>query len=309
MNEKCDIYSYFWDNNQEKPNWGNIRRINTKLTFRQKICSLYLLKDKQEGRNKLKNIISNKEYVKENGRLLYLNFTDKKSECELSYLKNSVENISFPFDQANIPKHAYLIEISFKLKKPYISRDDEDFYIIDNPIIKDKVFKVPMVRASTWKGALRFAAEKVDKNKGEIIKRLFGNDKRENENQKRGRLTFYPTFFDSISLDVITPLDRETKTPSLGPIYFETVPKNTNGKLRILYYPYDLIAVGEVDRIEEEAKEDFEFLGEALRKMFYEIGFSAKKTSGFGVVEINEIKIIPNNELSEKLKKFLWENL
>ena len=41
-------------------------------------------------------------------------------------------------------KNSSLIRIVFSLKKPYISRDDENFYIIDNPVCKDNVFKVPL---------------------------------------------------------------------------------------------------------------------------------------------------------------------
>ena len=111
-------------------------------------------------------------------------------------------------------------------------------------------------------------------------------------------------------MEVITPLSRETKTPtSLGPIYFETVPENTTGVLRILYYPYDLIAMGEFDKIEEETERDFELLGEALKKLFYEIGFSAKKTSGFGTAEIEGIKIYSNDGLSEQLERILYEKI
>lgn len=49
----------------------------------------------------------------------------------------------------SLPAYAIQIQITFKLKKPYLSKDDDNFYIIDNPIVKDKVFKVPMVRSTT----------------------------------------------------------------------------------------------------------------------------------------------------------------
>ncbi len=61
----------------------------------------------------------------------------------------------------DIPKYSCLIEIKFKLKKIYLSKEDDSFYIIDNPVVKEKVFKLPMVRATIWKGVLRFAALKV----------------------------------------------------------------------------------------------------------------------------------------------------
>lgn len=92
-----------------------------------------------------------------------------------------------------LPRNSSFLKIVFKLKKPYISQDDEEFYIIDNPVCKDKVFKVPLVRASSWKGALRWVAYKqyVDKletgkigsekwkeESGKLV-RLFGDEKDE----------------------------------------------------------------------------------------------------------------------------------
>lgn len=271
------------------------------------------------------------------------------------------------FDDQNLSFYSSYIQIHFKLKKPYLSKDDNNFYIIDNPIVKDKVFKLPMVRPTTWKGALRFAAIKVFEdwiyeNKSKIDKetvfkerarivRLFGNEKDSQEDylgrlcllateglltgkklkeevekinkeferwltdkkyvskevpSRSGRLFFYPTFFEEISLDVITPLSRGTKTPLDGPIYFETVREGSKGTFRLLYYPFDLIARGELDKIEREMKEDLNFLSKALRKMFYEIGFSAKKSSGFGVVEqINDNDVKADGFKSDEVKDIL----
>jgi len=55
------------------------------------------------------------------------------------------------------PPGSWAIEFTFTLWKPYISRDDTDFYILDNPVKKEWVFKVPYVAPSQWKGALRSA--------------------------------------------------------------------------------------------------------------------------------------------------------
>ncbi len=54
----------------------------------------------------------------------------------------------------------------FKLDSPYFSKDDDEFYIIDSPVMKDKVWKVPIIRGSTWKGMLLKAAR--EKLKGLI---------------------------------------------------------------------------------------------------------------------------------------------
>lgn len=65
--------------------------------------------------------------------------------------------IGNPPDLATLPPGSFLIHFTFRLRKPYISKDDTEFYIIDNPVRKDKVFKVPYVAPTSWKGALRAA--------------------------------------------------------------------------------------------------------------------------------------------------------
>lgn len=89
------------------------------------------------------------------------------------------------------PFGSWAINFPFTLRKPYISRDDTDFYIIDNPVKKEWVFKVPYIAASQWKGALRSAMVRdlvsclgagnndVEKFNEERLRlfRLFGNEK------------------------------------------------------------------------------------------------------------------------------------
>lgn len=57
-----------------------------------------------------------------------------------------------------LPAHSAFLQFQFSLASPYISRDDEIFHINDNPVRKDKVFKVPMVAGTSWKGNLRWIA-------------------------------------------------------------------------------------------------------------------------------------------------------
>jgi len=56
-----------------------------------------------------------------------------------------------------LPPCSFIVWTKFKLKAPYFSKDDDDFYVIQNPVLKEKAFKVPMVRGSGWKGALASA--------------------------------------------------------------------------------------------------------------------------------------------------------
>jgi len=207
----------------------------------------------------------------------------EKKDCNDFYPKSE--------DLQNFPENSVLIKISFTLKKPYTSKDEGEFHIIDgiifeNPIVRDKFTGFPMIRPSTWKGHLRFAARMVEWNRGDkekIIRRLFGNES-EDDNVLEGRLYFFPTFFEEEpKRDVITPLKRDTRTPVKGrsPIPIEVMKRGAKGEFHLLYIPYPK---GKNFK-EEEIKEDLKFLAEALKLMFYTYGFSAKKTSGFGVIE------------------------
>ena len=213
------------------------------------------------------------------------------------------------------PPNSTLIEISFTLKKPYTSKDEGEFNVIDNkifenPIVRDKFTGLPMVKPTTWKGHLRFAAERVECDKERkkiIIKRLFGSEPEEKENPLKGRLYFFPTFFDEeAEKEVITPLNRNTRTPVKGPIPLEIVKEGTNGEFYLLYFPYP-----KGDNYQEsQVDEDLEFLSKSLELMFYSYGFSAKKTSGFGVIERlkdDNVYVFP----SKKKDKFsnLYKNL
>lgn len=60
-------------------------------------------------------------------------------------------------DLTCLPHGALGLTIPFTLRKPYLSKDDVTFHILDNPVKKEWVFHVPYVAASQWKGALRAA--------------------------------------------------------------------------------------------------------------------------------------------------------
>ena len=94
-------------------------------------------------------------------------------------------------DLSLFPSGSWAVQIIFTLRKPYISKDDVDFYILDNPVKKEHVFKVPYVAPSQWKGQLRAAMvrelvanlQEGDISEAEFIERrlqlyrLFGNEK------------------------------------------------------------------------------------------------------------------------------------
>lgn len=63
-------------------------------------------------------------------------------------------------DLEHLPLGSWFLQFEFALAKPWISKDDDPFYVTDsvNPVRKDKVFKVPVMAASGWKGLLRWTA-------------------------------------------------------------------------------------------------------------------------------------------------------
>ncbi len=114
--------------------------------------------DKYKGFNNDDNIVKIKQISG-----IYENFQD---------LQNYMDKL---------PKSSFAIWFKFKLKSPYFSKDDDEFYIIQNPVIKETNFKVPMVRGSAWKGALasafRDSINQENRNKNEKIDsflRIFG---------------------------------------------------------------------------------------------------------------------------------------
>jgi CRISPR/Cas system CMR subunit Cmr6 (Cas7 group RAMP superfamily) len=190
---------------------------------------------------------------------------------------------------ADYPIYSFFLQFTFSLTKPYLSKDDDQFYICENPIRKDKIFKVPMISGSTWKGNMRWTARQYkernpDKSDTPEIIRLFGNERGKDSDFKRGRLNFYPTFFDQISLEVINPHDRKTKA-GINPIYIESVPVGASGYFSLLYVPFDLI--GKPLEIKKQVIEDMNLIYDALKEMMLTYGFSAKKGSGFGVADKN----------------------
>jgi len=60
-------------------------------------------------------------------------------------------------DLGLLPAYSAVIRFRFQLHKPYLSKDDTAFYVLDNPVRKERVFGMPMVAPTQWKGALRAA--------------------------------------------------------------------------------------------------------------------------------------------------------
>lgn len=200
-------------------------------------------------------------------------------------------------DIYSLPKYSFFIQFKFKLRKPFYSHDDEVLYVIDNPVTKEHVFKLPMMRPSGWKGNLRSTIIKSNNLQLEykcnlLIKKLFGFTENNGLSQKKGRLIFYPTYFDKIELEVINPHDRKTKAGT-NPILYEVVPEGSSGIFSLLYIPFDLVGFDDAKR-QREALADLGDIVSAVKEMMTVYGFGAKTSSGFGVIYNNIEKCVVN---------------
>jgi len=190
-------------------------------------------------------------------------------------------------DLKALPPYSWFLQFRFILDKPYISGDDEIFYIHDNPLLKEPVFKVPMVRPSSWKGIVRGVMRQLipEAQQERILQRLFGQARDDEEDGwgVMGRLRFYPTFFDRIDLDVSNPHSRKTKAGTV-PIMWEIVPSGAMGFFSLLYVPFDLIGHPE-DEVRQEVREDLDLTCRAVHYAMRVYGFSAKRTRGYGLAK------------------------
>ncbi|MEW6505553.1 MAG: RAMP superfamily CRISPR-associated protein [Chloroflexota bacterium] len=187
-------------------------------------------------------------------------------------------------------------QVDFELLTPWYSKDDRVFHLLDNPVRKDRVFGVPFMAASSWKGMLRWACrmqaglrEHLEQRNGKLddwqdpdwILHLFGNEKGEGEEFSRGALVFYPTWFNRIGFEVINPHSRERRAGT-QPIYYEVVPPGTKGTLSLLYAPWPGMKPA-ANRAEALPK-----LLEAIETLLTTYGISAKRTVGWGTAKIEK---------------------
>lgn len=185
-----------------------------------------------------------------------------------------------------MPTLSFMLSIPFQLRKPYISKDECDFYLLDNPLRKEKNWQTPMIAPTSWKGALRSALRLACnyEEENEVTIRLFGNPRKSEEHQA-GRLYFFPTFFDQIGLEVINPHDRKTGAGTArGPILMECAPAGATGEFVTLYMFFSPLELSETDKYHQVAQ-DLEVLAEGIKAMLTTYGIGAKTSSGFGIAE------------------------
>jgi CRISPR-associated protein Cmr2 len=107
---------------------------------------------------------------------------------------------------------------------------------------------------------------------------------RPDELHQRGRLHFFPSWFEKTDFDVLNPRDKVKRTGTV-PITIEVVPAGAKSSFSLLYFPFDLL--GQAEKIPEAQRRDWNLIGPALLHMLTSSGFGAKKSSGCGRVSPN----------------------
>lgn len=233
-----------------------------------------------------------KDKAKDDARRCYMKRASELKELRLP------EELTFEPDFSQLPDPSWFgIEVKFTLLSPWYSKDDRPFHVLDNPVRKDRVFGVPFMSATSWKGLLRWACRMQAGLCGHLeshgmktnswkdpawIVHLFGNERAEGEEFSRGAFIFYPTWFSKVGFEVINPHNRETRAGT-QPIYYEVVPAETKGRLRLLYAPLP----GEIENDKVKPADFIDNLLDSIAALLEAYGISAKRTAGWGTARID----------------------
>lgn len=170
-----DAYAFFCKNNDLKSNGLGLEVVSAKRMYYKAI---------NDKSNKMDSI-----YLQRYGDILKSCSDNIGYICTAKTLLGSLFGKIKP-DFSYLPEKSWFLEFKLKLATPLICKDDESFYIHDNPFHKDKVFKVPFYPASSWKGRLRWMVYKQWVEKGGTADErvalglLFGDETGEEEGSK-----------------------------------------------------------------------------------------------------------------------------
>ena len=187
-----------------------------------------------------------------------------------------------------LPPLCFFLRVDFALETPYLSRDDRAFSVTENPVRKDWVFGLPLIAATTWKGALRNACMLEAR---EAVERLFGPEAPKNPEGAEsaaalheGRICAFTSFFTQIATEIVNPHDRVRRIGK-NPIRIECVPRGARSRLALLY-----LAIPRDEQSRSLSPADFRkqvagdlvAVARCVRGAMRDYGVSAKKSSGYG---------------------------
>lgn len=112
---------------------------------------------------------------------------------------------------------------------------------------------------------------------------------------RRWRLICLPSFFDAISLEILNPHEKKTRSGTI-PIYFEVIAKGQSSNLKFNYVPFDLVGKKNED-IQKEVKQDLVFIWKILERLEKDWIWSKTKY-GWGKINFDnwilENLLVPN---------------
>lgn len=189
-------------------------------------------------------------------------------------------------DLGVLPPYSWFISFRFTLEQSYISRDEAGLSVTDNPIRTNRVFGLPEVASTSWKGSLRSSLWKLGHREDDpAICRLLGTLGNEDtgDGGRAGRLRFFSTFFDKSGLEVINLQDRKKRSGTI-PVTLECVPAGAQGVFALLYVPFDVVGT-EWSECRLQVAEDLALAAQGVHAMLSLYGFGAKVTSGHGLAQ------------------------
>ncbi len=207
------------------------------------------------------------------------------------------------------PRYSARLLLEFKLTSPLLTRDDEPFYLIDNPVRKDHIFGSPYLSAAGLKGLAADAyqrafpmsydlaeneANRTDhyRQQDASARRLFGlaDDGAEYapgcQKHQAGRLHFSPAWFQKIQFLVINKRNPETGTGE-KPIQMEAIAPDQSTILEVVYFN----PLGTVESSEAIVRQDLARWLAAVAHWWPALGLGAKRLAGYGQIQIEKVTL------------------
>lgn len=210
-------------------------------------------------------------------------------------------------DVSVLPAFSAAVTLRFQLLAPLLTRDDDPFYLFDNPVRKDHIFGVPCLAAASLKGLAADAFQrgfpddlpwknlgKDDqermigyRRKSALARRLFGvaSDDAAAASEA-GRLHFSPVWFSHVQYLVMNPTRTDGSGIGTQPIQFEAIApvddkgKPVQGEVSFFYFN----PAGAKQSDEATARTDLACLVGALAAWWPALGLGAKRLAGYGAI-------------------------
>ncbi|MBZ4195045.1 MAG: hypothetical protein LAE24_12200 [Candidatus Contendobacter sp.] len=210
---------------------------------------------------------------------------------------------------AGFPRYSARLLLTFRLLTPLLTKDDDPFYLFDNPARKDHLLGLPYLSAASLKGLSADAYQHAfpgstpwnelcdsDKDPDRTrafrhadphAKRLFGiaDDGAKIESEK-GRLHFSPVWFNQLQLLVMNPGDP-ARAVGTFPIQFEAIAPGQTGILEVIYFN----PLGTKDSDEATVRADLARWLAAVASWWPVLGLGAKRLAGYGAIQIESVEL------------------